>query len=104
MSLLVPTPKQCSSLFLWPDDQGCWSGQRPSNILKRETAAYFKAPMMIPIYRHIAIAISRRFLDGGGFKRDYDTGDRFSDLQTAHNSSTAGRLYARGLEEPPGHV
>jgi hypothetical protein len=60
--------------------------------------------MTIPIYRHVAIAISRRHLDGGGFKRDHDIGDQMTDLQTAHTSWTAGRLYARGLEEVPGHV
>jgi hypothetical protein len=27
-----------------------------------------------------------------------------TDLQTTHTSWTAGRLYARGLEEVPGHV
>lgn len=60
--------------------------------------------MTIPVYRHVAIAISRRHLNGGGFKRDYDIGDRVGDLQTTHTSWTAGRLYARGLEEVPGHV
>jgi hypothetical protein len=60
--------------------------------------------MTIPIYRHVAIAISRRHLNGGGFKRDYDIGDQLTDLQTTHTSWTAGRLYARGLEEVPGHV
>jgi len=60
--------------------------------------------MTIPIYRHVAIAISRRHLNGGGFKRDYDIGDQTTDLQTTHTSWTAGRLYARGLEEVPGHV
>lgn len=104
LDLLVPSPRRRSSSFLWPDGEGCWNSQRLSDVLKRETAAHFKAPMTIPIYRHVAIAISRRFLDGGGFKRDYDMGDRISDLQTAHTSSTAGRLYARGLEELPGHV
>lgn len=36
--------------------------------------------------------------------RDYDIGDRPSDLQTTHTSCTAGRLYAGGLEEAAGHV
>lgn len=104
LDLLVPSPKHVSTSFLWPDGDKCWNSQRLSDVLKRETTAYFKASMTIPIYRHVAIAVSRRFLDGGGFKRDYDIGDSLCDLQTAHTSSKAGRLYARGLEELPGHV
>lgn len=52
-------------------------------------------------YRHVAIAISRCHLAQGGFKRDYDIEDSATDGQTAHTSWTAGRLYARGLEEAP---
>ena len=55
-------------------------------------------------YRHVAIAISRRHLAQGGFKRDYDVEESATDGQTAHTSWTAGRLYARGIEEAPGHV
>jgi hypothetical protein len=75
-----------------------------TSILKRETGLIFKAPLTISTYRHIAIAISRRHLDGGGFKRDYDVEEQASDRQTTHTSWTAGRLYARGLEEASGHV
>jgi hypothetical protein len=104
LDLLIPGSKPLGSSFLWPDGEGSWNSQRLSTILKRETINAFKAPMTIPIYRHVAIAISRRHLNGGGFKRDYDIGDRVGDLQTTHTSWTAGRLYARGLEEVPGHV
>ncbi|KAM0689937.1 hypothetical protein Q7P36_008703 [Cladosporium allicinum] len=55
-------------------------------------------------YRHVAIAISRRHLAQGGFKRDYDVEESATDRQTAHTSWTAGRLYTRGIEEAPGHV
>lgn len=104
LDLLVPSKKSRATSFLWPDGDGCWNSQRLSNVLKRATAGISKAPMTIPIYRHVAIAISRRHLNGGGFKRDYDIGDQITDLQTTHTSWTAGRLYARGLEEVPGHV
>lgn len=104
LDLLVPSQKSRATSFLWPDGEGCWNSQRLSNVLKRETAGVSKAPMTIPIYRHVAIAISRRHLNGGGFNRDYDIVDQTTDLQTAHTSWTAGRLYARGLEEVPGHV
>jgi hypothetical protein len=104
LDLLIPGSKPLGSSFLWPDGEGSWNSQRLSTILKRESINAFKAPMTIPIYRHVAIAVSRRHLNGGGFKRDYDIGDRVGDLQTTHTSWTAGRLYARGLEEVPGHV
>lgn len=104
LDLLVPGPKPLGSSFLWYDGKGSWSSQRLSTVLKRETEKAFKAPMTIPVYRHVAIAISRRHLNGGGFQRDYDIGDKFRDLQTTQTSWAAGRLYARGLEEVQGHV
>lgn len=60
--------------------------------------------MTISTYRHVAIALSRRHLRGGGFRRDYGIEEKSSDRQTTHNSWTVGRLYARGLEEAPGFV
>ena len=72
LDLLMPGPKPLDSSFLWPDKEGSWSSQRLSTVLKRETIDAFKAPITISVYRHVAIAISRRQLDGGGFKRDYD--------------------------------
>lgn len=72
--------------------------------MKRDTQSAFKTALNISTYRHLAIAISRRHLDGGGFKRDYDVEENASDQQTAHTTWTAGRLYARGLEEAPGYV
>lgn len=104
LDLLVPSQKPTATCFLWPDGEGTWDSQRLSKVLKRETAGACRAPMTIPTYRHVAIAFSRRHLKEGGFKRDYDIGDQASDLQTTHTSWTAGRLYARGLEEVPGHV
>jgi hypothetical protein len=92
------------SPFLWPCGNNTWTSQRLSSILKRETSLAFNAPLTISTYRHIAVAISRRHLNGGGFKRDYDVEEKVSDHQTTHTSWTAGRLYARGLEEAPGHV
>jgi hypothetical protein len=92
------------SPFLWSYKGEAWSSQRLSTVMKRETSLQFKAPFAISTYRHIAIAISRRHLNGGGFRRDYDVEDGVSDRQTTHTSWTAGRLYARGLEEAPGHV
>jgi len=104
LNLLLSRMKPLGTSFLWPDDEGCWGSQRLSGVLKRETDDIFGAPMTLPIYRHVAFALLRRHLSQGSFKRDYDVGDQPSDHQTTHTSWTAGRLYARGLEEIPGHV
>jgi hypothetical protein len=92
------------SFLLWPAEKGAWSSSRLTKILKRETSKICQNPLTLATYRHIAIAISRRHLAQGGFKRDYDVEESATDGQTAHTSWTAGRLYARGLEEGPGHV
>lgn len=92
------------SFLLWPDKGGAWLSSRLTKILKRETSKICESPLTLSTYRHVAIAISRRHLVQGGFKRDYDVEESATDGQTAHTSWTAGRLYARGLEEAPGHV
>ena len=90
--------------LLWSDQGEAWHSSRLSTILKRETGASFTTPLTISTYRHVAIAISRRHLTRGGFRRDYGVEEQASDQQTTHTSWTAGRLYARGLEEGLGHV
>ena len=60
--------------------------------------------MTIPIYRHLAITMSRKHLKSQGFKRDYSTDESLFDRQASHNVWTAGCIYARGLEEAAGHV
>jgi hypothetical protein len=92
------------SFLLWPAGKGAWSSSRLTKILKRETSKICQSPLTLATYRHVAIAISRRHLAQGGFKRDYDVEESATDGQTAHTSWTAGRLYARGIEEAPGHV
>lgn len=96
--------KPALSFLLWPTEKGAWSSSRLTKILKRETSKICQNPLTLATYRHVAIAISRRHLTQGGFKRDYDVEESAVDGQTAHTSWTAGRLYARGLEEAPGHV
>lgn len=98
------TKKSAMSFLLWPAGKGAWSSSRLTKILKRETSKICQSPLTLATYRHVAIAISRRHLAQGGFKRDYDIEESAADGQTAHTSWTAGRLYARGLEEAPGHV
>lgn len=103
LGLLAPSAQRPNSSYLWPAGEGCWSSQRLSAVLKRATSSKFNVPLTLSTYRHVAIAFSRRHIAGGGFKRDYDT-DKAIDEQATHTSWTAGRLYARGLEEAPGHV
>jgi hypothetical protein len=104
LKLLVPCRQTTGNPFLWPGEKDSWSSQRLSNVMKQETAAFLGAPIGLQIYRHLAIALSRRHLKGGGFKRDFDTDLSARDNQSTHTPWTAGRLYARGMEEAPGHV
>jgi hypothetical protein len=93
------------SPFLWllSKDQA-WLSARLSSVLRQESQDRFKTPLGTATYRHVAIAMSRRHLAEGGFKRDYGVEENAADQQTAYSTWTAGRLYARGLEEAPGHV
>jgi hypothetical protein len=60
----------------------------------------------IQIWRYAAIAISRRYLKQAKFKKDYDIGKgmTWNDAQACHLVDLAGSIYARGIEEAPGHV
>lgn len=60
--------------------------------------------MSIVVWRHLAIAISRKHLACGGFKRDYGMDETAFDNQSCHSSRTAGSVYARGLKEAVGHI
>lgn len=95
-----------SSPFIWAKENvwECWDSSRLSRILRREFQAYVGMTINIPIYRHLAIAISRKRLSCGGLKRDHGLEDTRFDWQAAHSPWTAGSVYARGLEEGAGHV
>ena len=60
------------SFLLWPEGKGAWPSSRLTKIMKREISEICRKPLTLSTYRHIAIAISRRHLTQGGFKRDYD--------------------------------
>ena len=106
LHLLVYDRSGWSSPFVWAKDDGLepWDSSRLSRILRREFQADLGVTMNIPYYRHLAIAISWKHLGRDGFKRDYEAEDTPFDKQASHTSWTAGNLYARGLEEAPGHV
>jgi hypothetical protein len=92
------------SSFLWPRNNESWQPSRLTAILMREGGTHFKTPLSILIYRHIAIAISRQHLPSGGFKRDYGFDKKLADEQASHGTWVAGTVYARGLQEAPGHI
>jgi hypothetical protein len=74
-------------------------------VLQREAEAHLQTKMNILSYRHAAITISRVHLKYGGFKQDYSsTDDATFNKQASHGSWVAGTVYARGLQEAPGHV
>ncbi|OOO04500.1 hypothetical protein AFCA_000004 [Aspergillus flavus] len=92
------------SAFLWPSGEGCWDSSRLRMVLQREAKTHLQTKMNITSYRHAAIAISRVHLQCGGFKRDYGADDTTVDHQASHGSWVAGTVYARGLQEAPGHI
>ncbi|MCJ1360602.1 MAG: hypothetical protein MMC33_010610 [Icmadophila ericetorum] len=104
LELLALQSREGHSPFLWPKGQANWDSSRLSTVLQREARAQLHTSMNIMTYRHAAIAISRTHLTGGGFKRDYGIEDKAVDTQAAHSSWIAGSVYARGIEEAPGHV
>ena len=106
IDLLALHKRDQPSPFIWAGTKAgeTWDSSRLSRVLRREFSAVLGLSMNIPIYRHLAIAISRKHLKSGGFKRDYGLEDTKYDSQASHSSWTAGSIYARGLEEAAGHV
>jgi hypothetical protein len=83
-----------------------WDSSRLSNVLQQEFKAYLNTTANITLWRHAAIAISRKHLGGLKFKRDYgsEPAPTWVAEQTGHTANVAGNVYARGIEEAPGHV
>lgn len=104
LDVLVYKRKEPPSSFLWPKGNESWKSSMLTKILTQEGERHFKTRLNIVIYRHIAIAISRQHLPCGGFKRDYGIDKKLADAQATHGTWTAGTVYARGMQEAPGHV
>ena len=106
LELLVLRRKDLPSPFLWavPGSLEPWNSSRLSRVLQRESKEALGVALNIQVYRHLAVAMSRKHLSCGGFKRDYDVDDTMVDTQASHTTWTAGTVYARGLEEAAGHV
>lgn len=61
-------------------------------------------PLTVSVYQHVAIAISKRHLhsDGTVATTMYQRAEAM--IKQSTTPEPASRLYARGLEEAPGHV
>jgi hypothetical protein len=104
LDILVYKRKDPPSTFLWLKGKGTWDPSRLTKVMAQEARLYLGIALSIQIYRHLAIAISRQHLLCGGFKRDYGIDKKLADEQAAHRTWIAGTIYARGLQEAPGHV
>jgi hypothetical protein len=106
LRLLALGKEECFSPFLWTRQGSTepWESSKLATVLKRETQQAFGIGFTIPVYRHLAIAISRKHLTCRGFKRDYGQEETNFDLQAAHTPFTSGAIYARGFDEAPGHI
>jgi hypothetical protein len=101
-------PKQLS--FLWARTKGAatalWIGIRLTNVLAKEFKEHLDTEVAILLWRHAAIVISRRHLRQVKFSKDYGikTRQTWNDVQAGHLSHLASTVYARRIEEAPGHV
>lgn len=96
--------------FLWAVKKGeqsdPWPSSRLTTVLAQQFRQYLHTEASILLWRHAAIAISRRHLRQAKFRKFYEAEvpGTWNDAQTAHAASTAGMVYARGVKEAPGHV
>ncbi len=94
---------------LWDPD--LWDSGRLRNALKRATLRWLGVRVNIMAWRHISIAIFRRWIFDKQVQRmiDEDEGhgeevDEAFDLQAGHSSRIAGNIYGRMLSEAPFHT
>jgi RecQ family ATP-dependent DNA helicase len=84
-----------------------WTSERARKILKEAGMRWIGVDgLNISGYRHIAIAISRRYCQEDRFEEEKEEGDRCDednddpwDLQAGHGTHVAGMIYARELME-----
>lgn len=97
-----PQPPQSKNATRLPH----WGSSRLSKILQQAFRTWLNTDGNITTWRHAAIAISRKHLGGTKFKRDYgaEPAPTWAAEQTGHTAHVAGNVYARGIEEAPGHV
>jgi hypothetical protein len=85
--------------FLFGDDKGPWNADKITNQLTKLSTRILKFRMTMAEYRHIAVAIDRRFIRGIDLELDPDDDDDDEDdphdLMAAHRTKTALNLYSR---------
>src|SRR5436309_3473959 len=107
---LAFSDEEIPSAFLWSADRYKWTSDRVKKVIKRESDRLIGVPLNISLYRHIAIAIADRYMKKAAFEPDdqdkdeKDEHDEVIDEQSGHGSATAGTIYARWIQEAPGHV
>ncbi|KAI9882246.1 MAG: hypothetical protein M1823_006007 [Watsoniomyces obsoletus] len=91
------------------DGRGQWEDNRLSSVLDRESRSSIGVKMNISAWRHLAIAIDRRHLQGIGVKTwdiehdgsDQDDGPdkhQAHHLQASHSARTGNRNYANSID------
>jgi hypothetical protein len=84
-----------------------WLSSRLTGVLAKEFREHLHTEAAILLWRHAAIAISQRHLQQvAKFSKDYglETSPTWNEEQAGHLSHLASTVYARGIEEAPGHV
>ena len=80
-----------------------WMSDKIRRILQEHLAQYLGTRVSISAWRHIAITISRRYLQGKfgeeGDKSDNSEENNVCDLQAGHSTHVAGMIYGRILEQ-----
>ena len=95
------------SPFIWAhknDFKKHWDTAHLTKVISDAFQPLVEGKIGVADYRHIAIAVAREHLPHCGFKRDFEAEDAYIDLQAGHNSTTAGALYARQMQDGRGHV
>lgn len=94
-----------------------WTSERLRKIMQKHSRQWLGVELNISAWRHIAIGISRRYLQGRfvaeeedegvdfeTFDEDNIAGDSPWDLQAGHGTHVAGMIYARELRQAPGET
>jgi superfamily II DNA helicase RecQ len=94
-----------------------WTSERMRKVMQKQSEKWMGVRLNISAWRHIAIAISRRYLRGRfvddaedeavdheTFDEDNIEGDSPWDLQAGHGTHVAGMIYARELRLAPGET
>jgi hypothetical protein len=81
--------------FLFGDEKGPWSTEIQTKAFIRESIARMGFRVTTADYRHISIAIDRKFIRGEDAEIDEEEEDDCHDLMSSHSSRTANARYGR---------